>query len=111
MKGGYRPGSGRPPGSKTARLPAPPTAESGAMNPLAYLLAVMNNAAEPTEVRMRAAGMALPFVHPKPAPPTAKDRRQAMAETAEAGTDWESLLNPNLPDLYRPRRVKPYGSG
>lgn len=109
MRGGFRAGAGRPKGSKTARLPAPPTTEAGEMNPLSYLLTVMNDPTEPTEVRMRAAGMALPFVHTKPPPPTAKDKRQAMAETAEAGTDWESLLTPS--ELYAPRRVKPYGGG
>ncbi len=111
-KGGYRPGAGRPPGARTVKMPAPGRtgAEAGRATPLSYLLGVMNDTAEPTEVRMRAAGMALPFVHPKPALPTAKDKRMAEAADADRGTNWESLLNPNVPELYRPRRVKPYGA-
>ena len=94
MRGGYRAGAGRPRGSKTARLPAPAITEAGDLSPLDFLLAVMNDPAEPTEVRLRAAGMALPFVHAKPAPPTAKAKRQAEAMDAERGTSWDDLLNP-----------------
>ena len=96
MRGGFRPGAGRPKGSKTARLPAPATteAEAGGLSPLAYLLAVVADEGQPVEVRLRAAAVAAPYVHPKAEPPTAKARREEAAETAEQGTDWESLLNP-----------------
>ena len=92
-RGGFRPGAGRPRGSKTARLPASTTSEAGA-SPLAYLLSVMNDAAEPVETRMRAAGLALPYCHAKPAPIGAKAAREAEAMDAERGTSWDDLLNP-----------------
>ena len=99
MRGGYRAGAGRPRGSKTARLPAPATseAEAAGLSPLAYLLSVMNDAAEPVETRMRAAGLALPYCHAKPAPIGAKAAREAEAMDAERGTTWEELLTPSLP--------------
>ncbi|MFN6953777.1 MAG: hypothetical protein ACK4PG_03165 [Acetobacteraceae bacterium] len=90
-RGGFRPGSGRPKGSKTARLPRPGTTAAGA-SPLAYLLAVMRDEAQPVEVRMRAAGLALPYCHAKPAA-GAKAQREAEALTAVRGTDWERLLS------------------
>lgn len=94
MRGGYRAGAGRPKGSKTARLPASTTSEAAGLSPLAYLLSVMNDAAEPVETRMRAAGLALPYCHAKPAPIGAKAAREAEAMDAERGTSWDDLLNP-----------------
>ena len=94
MRGGYRAGAGRPKGSKTARLPASTTStEAAGLSPLAYLLSVMNDAAEPVETRMRAAGLALPYCHAKPAPIGAKAAREAKAMDAERGTSWDDLLN------------------
>ena len=97
MRGGYRAGAGRPKGSRTARLPASTTSEAAGLSPLAYLLSVMNDAAEPVETRMRAAGLALPYCHAKPAPIGAKAAREAEAMDAERGTTWEELLTPSLP--------------
>ena len=98
-RGGFRPGSGRPRGSKTARLPTPTTteAEAGGLSPLGFLLAVVADEGQPVEVRLRAAAVAAPYVHPKAEAPSAKARREEAAETAEKGTDWESLLAPTLP--------------
>jgi hypothetical protein len=90
-RGGFRPNAGRPKGSKTARLP-----EAGAVEgetPLAFLLTLMNDEAQPVEVRMRAAGLALPFMHAKPAAPTKRDEAARRAATAEAGSEWDRLLN------------------
>ena len=104
-KGGYRPGAGRPKGA--VKLPgAPASASTGTppMEPLAYLLAVMNDEAWPVEVRLRATGMALPYTHTRPAPPSAKDKRQATAEAA-TGTGWDDLLL-SPAELYAPRKVR-----
>lgn len=96
-RGGYRPGSGRPKGSRTARLPAAATTEAGELNPLSYLLSVMRDKAQPVETRLRAAGMALPYTAQKPAQSTAKERREAEAMDAERGTSWERLLSGRYP--------------
>ena len=90
-RGGYRPGAGRPIGSKTARMP-----EAGPVDgetPLAFLLELMTDEAQPVEVRMRAAGLALPYCHAKPAAPTKREEVARRAATAEAGSDWERLLD------------------
>jgi hypothetical protein len=90
-KGGYRPGAGRPRGSRAARMP-----EAGGMEgetPLAFLLALMSDEAQPAEVRMRAAGVALPYCHAKPAAPTKREEAARRAATAEAGSDWARLLD------------------
>lgn len=90
-RGGFRPGAGRPKGSKTPRLPAPDATAAGA-SPLDYLLAVMRDEGQPTETRMRAAGLALPYCHAKPAGGV-KAQREAEALEAERGTGWDSLLS------------------
>jgi hypothetical protein len=68
----------------------PPAAE---LLPLDFLLSVMNDATQPVEVRMRAAGLALPYCHAKPAPMSAKAAREVEARAAEVGTPWEELLS------------------
>lgn len=93
MRGGFRAGAGRPRGSRTVKIPTT-TSEAAGLSPLAYLLSVMNDAAEPVETRMRAAGLALPYCHAKPAPIGAKAAREAEAMDAERGTSWDDLLNP-----------------
>ena len=95
MRGGFRPGAGRPKGSRTARMPATTTStEAGGLSPLAFMLQLVSDESQPVEVRLRAAALAAPFVHPKAEAPSAKARREEGAETAERGTAWESLLNP-----------------
>lgn len=89
-QGGYKPGAGRPKGSRTARLPTP---SAPSASPLEFLLAVMRDETQPVEVRMRAAGLALPYCHAKPAAMGTKAAREAHALTAHAGTEWEHLLS------------------
>ena len=93
-QGGWRPGAGRPKGSRTARLPAPSATEADGLSPLGFMLKVVADESQPIEVRLRAAAVAAPYVHAKAEAPSAKARREEAAETAERGTDWESLLNP-----------------
>ena len=76
-RGGYRPGAGRPKGSKTASKLAkvigsdPGAAEVEALarkaglSPLEYMLAVMRDETEDPDRRLRMAIAAAPFVHPK----------------------------------------------
>lgn len=66
MEGSKR--GGRVPGARnrrTAELMA--LAEAGE-TPCAYALRIMRDDAQPAEVRMNAARLAAPFVHPKPQP-------------------------------------------
>ena len=92
-RGGYRPGSGRPAGSPTVRLPAPPAGR----DPLQFLLDLVEDDTQPVEIRMRAASVALPFVVARPAPETAADRR-ARAAIEPTGSRWDELLAPPAQD-------------
>lgn len=104
-RGGYRPGAGRPKGSKT--LKGTTMAAEGA-SPLAFLLGVVEDEAADVELRVRCAVAALPYCHPKAEAGGKRARAQLAAETAEIGTEWDELLS--LPEKYRPRRVRPFGS-
>ncbi len=105
-RGGYRPGGGRPRGSKTTKVEQD-AREAG--SPLDYLLSIVNDAdAEPAR-RDRAAIAALPYCHPRAeAPPGGKRTREPFAPASgDAGADWGDRLG--LTDLYQPRRVRPFG--
>ncbi|TCZ61270.1 hypothetical protein [Roseicella aquatilis] len=89
-RGGYRPGAGRPKGSPTIRVPE--LAAEGEADPLAYLLAVMNDPAADPARRDRAAIAALPYVHARADAGGKKAAALAAASDAESGTEWEWLL-------------------
>lgn len=96
-RGGYRPGAGRPPRSSVCNEGAKSIHAAGraaGMTPLEYMLSVMNDPGADNARRDRMAQAAAPYVHPKAEAETQgkKAQRQAAAETAERGTDWESLL-------------------
>jgi hypothetical protein len=108
--GGARPGAGRPrkavaagpvallvkaPKPK-AKASAPVAVAPGQMTPLEYMLSVVNDVGADEARRDRMAQAAAPYVHPKAEAETQgkKAQRQAAAQTAEHGTDWESLLGP-----------------
>jgi hypothetical protein len=65
------------------------------MTPLEYMLGVINDVGADEARRDRMAQAAAPYVHPKAEAETQgkKAQRQAAAQTAERGTDWERLLN------------------
>lgn len=109
-RGGYRPGAGRPKGAKTLKLDkATGAAASGAgRDPLEYLLGVVGDDSADPDLRVRCAVAALPYTSPK-AGANSKAKRRLDAETAEIGTEWDALLN-DIPEKYRPRRVRPFGS-
>lgn len=83
-KGGYRPGAGRPRGSKTVAGTEDIAAEARAagMTPLEYMLSVMNDRKADKARRDRMAIAAAPFVHGKPGEPGKKEQRQEAAEQA-----------------------------
>ena len=67
-KGGYRPGAGRPKGSRQVRSSASTiraAKASGQPMPLDYLLDVMNDAQQALKDRLSAAIAAAPYVHPR----------------------------------------------
>jgi hypothetical protein len=107
-RGGYRPGSGRPhkepapkvkPASRAA-LPAGDEGEPGAaLNPLEYMLGVMNSDAATPARRDRMAMAAAPFVHPRAVPAAGgqKVERQAVAEdAANSGSKYAPPPGPKL---------------
>jgi hypothetical protein len=95
-RGGYRPGAGRPKGSKTAKAEviakAPADVKKAArksgMDPLTYMLSVMNDDGADEARRDRMAIAAAPFVHAKAAdaaPGKKEQRQQAAEDVASAG--------------------------
>ncbi len=94
-RGGYRPGAGRPRGK--TRQPSVPMAP--AQDPLAYMIATMNDPRADPARRDRMAIAAAPYLHPKIAENRLGKREltlQAARDAAE-GTEWEDLLPP-LPE-------------
>lgn len=93
-RGGYRPGAGRPKGAKSAKaLPVAPSdvraaARGSGMDPLTYMLSVMNDDDADDARRDRMAIAAAPFVHAKAAdvaPGKKEQRQQAAEDVASAG--------------------------
>jgi len=84
MKGGYKPGAGRP--RKSGPLATAVTAKYD--NPKPYLLDIMNDPSLDVNTRMRAAGLLLPYTCERMA-----DRRvgkkELEAEAAKAATQSE----------------------
>jgi hypothetical protein len=80
--------------------------------PLDYLLDVMNDASAPPERRDKAAAVALPFCHSRPAegflPLGKKEQAQADAQTAGVGSDWGDDLATDY-GLPRPRKLNAHG--
>jgi hypothetical protein len=88
-KGGYRPGAGRPKGSKNKNQTKPventgnqPDHPAEDLAPLAYMLKVMNNPKEDPSRRDRMAIAAAPFVHSRPS--EGKGKKQDKIERAKA---------------------------
>ena len=88
-RGGYRPGAGRPKGSKGKTAKSKRTIPTGAgktMTPLQFMLQVMNDETEDPDMRARMAIAAAPFVHPKAGEGKGKKNDQAdRAKKAGAG--------------------------
>lgn len=112
MKGGYKPGGGRPKGSRTiveeageAKPKAPSKAErppkdpvlmpwphdaDRQVTPLEYMLHVINDPTSSVDRRDRIAMAAAPFVHERVADTIVgkKQKLQAEATKAGEGSDW-----------------------
>lgn len=104
-RGGYRPGAGRPKSARTpkalARELAPKDIKTAArrskLNPLDYMLEVMNDPSADDARRDRMAVAAAPFVHIKPGDKALgkKEAAEQAGRTAGEGTDWgEDLAGP-----------------
>lgn len=99
-KTGYRPGAGRPPRKSKTPTPYPvpkdivADARAARMQPLEYMLLVMNDPAADATRRDRMAIAAAPFCHPRVADKSwgKKDAQAEAAATAGAGTAWENDL-------------------
>jgi hypothetical protein len=96
-RGGFRPGAGRP---RKPKVPKPVPrdivvdAHAARMQPLEYMLAVMNDPAADEIRRDRMAMAAAPYCHPRVADSTRgkKDLQAEAAATAGAATEWASDL-------------------
>ena len=96
MRGGKRPGAGRPKRSTLPRRDRMMTAlASGRLSPLEYMLSVMNDPDADPARRDRMAVAAAPYVHVRVADAKLgkKEAAEQAALTAERGTRWDSLLN------------------
>jgi hypothetical protein len=97
-RGGYRAGAGRPKGAKSPKalaLTKAPTdikkaARKSKLNPLEYMLEVMNDEKADDARRDRMAVAAAPFVHVKPGdkPAGKKEAAAEAAQVAGSGTEW-----------------------
>lgn len=102
MKGGYKPGGGRPPGAKNVLPTKKQRKEQAAQvvvgpdpvelakkfreTPLEYMLRVVNDQEADVMRRDRMAIAAAPFLHPKPAESGGGKKEQAEAAAKEAAT-------------------------
>lgn len=105
-RGGYRPGAGRPKGAKTAaseaaaKAPADvkKAARKSGLDPLAYMLSVMNDHEADDARRDRMAIAAAPYVHGKAADsvPGKKEQRQASADAVAGAGRFSPREVPKL---------------
>ena len=90
MKGGYRPGAGRPKGSRNkTRNETPADIQSAAayenMTPLEYMLKVMRDPREDADRRLRCAIAAAPYCHARKGESNSKTEKVNRAAIAGAG--------------------------
>ena len=88
--GGYRPGGGRPKKAKPISPDIVRAATSSKMEPLEYMLAVMNDTTADETRRDRMAIAAAPFCHPRISDVVRgkKDQLEEAADMAGIGTPW-----------------------
>ena len=87
-KGGYRPGAGRPKGSKSKSKMAGIKADTPLeiLSPLEFLLQVMRDDNQDTNTRLRAASLAAPYLHPRAGDgPGKKEDAKERAKRAASG--------------------------
>ena len=94
MRGGTRPGSGRPKRSKNRRtVETALRAAAEGLTPLEYLLTVLRDESADPSARFEAAKAAAPYVHPR------------LAATQLTDRDGEDLLRERLSDYEVARRI------
>ena len=81
-------GNGRQAGSRNKRTLALMTLAEAGETPCAFALRVMRDEQQPADVRMHAARIAAPYIHPRPQP----EPRYVSFELPEKLGDTESLL-------------------
>jgi phage terminase small subunit len=102
MRGGYRPGAGRPKGARNKNRTKPAEkvgkqsdipAEN--LTPLEFMLKIMRSPNEPVELRLRCAIAACPYCHPRKgeAGTGKKDEKAARAKIAGMGK-YASMSSP-----------------
>lgn len=100
-KGGYRPGAGRPKKIKSAAQPVavvPVTATlDGALEPLSYMLSVMNDPSAEAERRDRMAIAAAPYRHPRLDRVTQSKKDEAAQDAKSAAVG--KFATPSPPKL------------
>jgi len=106
MRGGFRPGAGRPAkmdekeidAAKNPKVPSDilRNAKVAGLSPLEYMLNVMNDEETSPERRDRMAIAAAPFVHSKPSDDGKlgkKEKKEMLAKEKPEGGIWDGLLN------------------
>jgi hypothetical protein len=83
---------GRVPGSRNKRTVALLELAEDGETPCAFALRIMRDATKPEDVRMNAARLAAPYVHPKPQP----EPRYVTLELPDEFGDAESLKNAHV---------------
>lgn len=110
-RGGFRPGSGRPKGSRSRTRPDLSDVPGGeavvGMSPLQYMLAVMRDPEIGSVRRDRMAVAAAPFCHERMADNRIGKRAQAAADAEAASQGWGGDLDydacPSLAELMARR--------
>jgi len=109
MKGGKRPGAGRPPGAKNkATIERETDIAASGETPLDYMLSVMRNPKANKLRRDWAAKAAAPYVHPHLS--SVQQQTEMTIEHKESGARQklnDILTKDDLPDLegQRPRKI------
>lgn len=114
MRGGFRPGSGRPKGStgskrkrvlippaqraamQAAAASEPPSVPGDGVAPLEYMLAVVNDPDADPARRDRMAIAAAPFVHPRIEPVGVGKKEQKRLAAEQAAKRFATLPPPRL---------------
>lgn len=108
MRGGFRPGAGRPKGAKGKKpkviledgIPSDVVraAANAELTPKEYALRVMNDPTAETSRRDRMCAVAMPFCHPRVADARI-GKKEAQAEAAVAAVEdgWDGDLDFNRP--------------
>lgn len=79
-----------------ATSPVAPSVAGSFDDPLKFLMAVMNDAAEEIDVRKDAAKAMLPYIHPKKGETGKKDARNAAAKVAAGASKFGAMAPPKL---------------